>query len=181
MTTLLGLSGSLRSGSFNTGLLRAAAGEMPKGSDLVIGSIAGVPLYDADLEAKGTPQPVLALRDQLVEADGLLLATPEYNGGIPGVFKNALDWIGSGEGAKLFDGKPVAVIGASPMGFGTLSAQTAWLQVLRALKADQWHGGRLTVSKAPKMFDEAGKLTDDATRKNLATFLAGFVGAIRGA
>lgn len=178
MTTILGLSGSLRNGSFNSGLLRAAAKEMPEGSELSIGSISGVPLYDADLEAKGTPEPVLKLRDQLAEVDGLLLVTPEYNGGIPGVFKNALDWIGSGDGAKLFDGKPVAVIGASPMGFGTLSAQTAWLPILRALKCRQWHGGRLTVSGARKLFDAEGNLTDDETRDKLAAYLADFVASL---
>lgn len=178
MTTIFALSGSLRRASFNAGLLRAAAAEMPEGSELVVGTIAGVPLYDADLEAEGTPQDVIALRERIARADGLLLATPEYNNGIPGVFKNAVDWIASGAGAKVFDGKPVAVIGASPMGFGTISAQTAWLPVLRALKADQWHGGRLTVSGARKLFDTDGNLTDDETREKLRDFLAGFVAAV---
>ncbi|RYH11524.1 NADPH-dependent FMN reductase [Tropicimonas sp. IMCC6043] len=178
MATIFGLSGSLRRASFNAGLLRTAAEVMPNGSELTIGTIAGVPLYDADLEAEGTPPVVLTLRDRIAAADGLLLATPEYNGGIPGVFKNALDWIGSGPGAKIFDGKPVAVIGASPMGFGTLSAQTAWLPILRALKADQWHGGRLTVSGARKLFDADGNLTDDETREKLRGFLEGFVASL---
>lgn len=178
MIKIFGLSGSLRRGSFNAGLLRAAAEEMPQSAILATGSIADVPLYDADLEAEGTPQGVLDLREQVEAADGLLLATPEYNGGIPGVFKNALDWIGSGPGAEIFVDKPVAVIGASPMGFGTLSAQTAWLPVLRALKTRQWHGGRLTVSGARSRFDENGTLTDEETRDRLREFLSGFVSHI---
>jgi NAD(P)H-dependent FMN reductase len=94
MTMIFGLSGSLRRASFNAGLLRAAAGAMPQGARLETGSIAGVPLYNADDEAeKGIPPAVARLKDSLAQADGLLLVTPEYNNGIPGVFKNAIDWM----------------------------------------------------------------------------------------
>lgn len=181
MTTLLGLSGSLRKASFNAGLLRAAATLMPAGSRLLPGSIAGVPLYDGDDEAAhGTPAAVAALRDQLAEADGLLLATPEYNNGIPGVFKNAIDWMASGKGAEVFRGKPVALIGASPMSAGTMLAQDQWLTVLRTLKMAPWFEGRLMVGAARGKFDAAGDLTDDETRVRLAEFLQGFLAAIRG-
>ncbi len=175
MARIFGLSGSLRRASFNAALLRAAADVMPDGAALRIGSIADVPLYNGDLEAEGTPEPVLQQREQIAAADGLLLVTPEYNNGIPGVFKNALDWIGSGPGAAVFRGKPVAVIGASPGGFGTIMAQTQWLQVLRALQARQYHEGRLLVSGVGKLVDDRGDLTDAATRERLAGFLAGFV------
>ncbi|SDL19457.1 NADPH-dependent FMN reductase [Aliiruegeria lutimaris] len=180
MTTIFGLSGSLRRASFNASLLQAAKGKMPTGAELKIGSIAGVPLYNADVEAEGVPERVLELREQIAAADGLLLVTPEYNNGIPGVFKNALDWIGSGPGADVFKGKPVAVIGASPGGFGTIMAQTQWLQVLRALQARQYHGGRLLVSGARKVFDAEGTLTDDAMAEKLSAFLDGFVNSIAG-
>lgn len=175
MTTILGLSGSLRRASFNSGLLRAAQDGAPDGVEIVIGDISGVPLYNGDDEAaNGTPPAVAKLNRQLAQADGLLLVTPEYNNGIPGVFKNAIDWMSRGEGLALFKGKPVAVIGASPGGFGTVQAQTHWLQVLRTLNTRPWWEGRLMVSRAGGLFDADGNLTDDKTRQLLADFVAGF-------
>ena len=113
--TVLGLSGSLRRASFNAGLLRAAAELAPDGVRVEIGSIRDVPLYDGDMEAaEGLPQAVQRLQAQLAAADGVLLVSPEYNNGIPGVFKNAIDWMSRGPGLKMWAGKPVAVIGASP-------------------------------------------------------------------
>src|SRR5262245_43512711 len=94
MTTLLGISGSLRGGSFNTALLRAAAAAVPAGTTLELASLAGIPLYDGDVEAEqGQPAPVRALKDRIATCDGLVLATPEYNNSLPGVFKNAIDWL----------------------------------------------------------------------------------------
>ncbi|WCR11170.1 NAD(P)H-dependent oxidoreductase [Paracoccus stylophorae] len=180
MTTILGLSGSLRRASFNSGLLRAAREVAPDGVEIVIGSIAEVPLYDGDAEAaSGTPPAVQRLNEQLAQADGLLMVTPEYNNGIPGVFKNAIDWMSRGEGLKLFRGKPVAVTGASPGSFGTILSQTHWLQVLRTLNTRQWHEGRLMVSRAGDLFDADGNLTDDKTRQRLAEFVAGFAASLR--
>lgn len=179
MKTILGLSGSLRKGSFNTGLLRAAADLVPDGARVEIGSIADVPLYNADIEtAEGLPPAVQALQTQLRSADGLLLVTPEYNNGIPGVFKNVIDWMSRGDGLKLFTGKPVAVIGASPGGFGTILAQNHWLPVLRTLKCDLWTEGRLMVSRAGGLYDGAGNLNDDKTRETLRSFVKGFVASL---
>lgn len=179
MTTILGLSGSLRRASLNSGLLRAARDVAPEGTRIVIGDISGVPLYDGDDEAaNGTPPAVAALNRQLAQADGLLLVTPEYNNGIPGVFKNAIDWMSRGEGLRLFMGKPVAVMGASPGGFGTTEAQTHWWPVLRTLKTRPWWDGRLMVSRAGGLFDAQGNLTDDKTRQQLAEFIAGFVASL---
>ena len=94
MTTLIGLSGSLRQGSFNSALLRAAVGLMPADVELRIASIRGIPLYDGDLEAaEGVPAAVQALKDSIAAADGLLFVTPEYNNSMPGVMKNAVDWL----------------------------------------------------------------------------------------
>ena len=138
VTRILGLSGSLRRHSFNSGLLRAAAQAMPAQAVLEIGSIAEIPLYNGDVEAEGIPQAVAALKEKVVEADALLLVSPEYNNGIPGVFKNAIDWLSrpSSDIARVFGGKPVALIGASPGNFGTILSQAAWLPVLRTLGAD---------------------------------------------
>ena len=176
MTRLIGISGSLREGSFNTALLRAAAGVMPEGSTLEIATLKGIPLYDGDLEAaQGEPAAVAALKARILACDGLLLASPEYNNGIPGVFKNGIDWLSRGDdAAQVFGNRPVAVIGASPGGFGTILAQAAWLPVLRTLSTRPWHGGRLMVSRAGKVFDGQGELVDDAVREQLRTFMAGF-------
>ena len=175
MPQILGLSGSLRKGSFNAGLLRAARDLAPEGTEIEIGSILDVPLYNGDEEAAhGLPPSVQRLQAQLQAADGLLLVTPEYNNGIPGVFKNAIDWMSRGPGLAYFVGKPVAVLGASPGGFGTVLAQNDWLPVLRTLKAELWAEGRMLVSRAGGLFDDSGNLTDDRTRAALRDFVAGF-------
>jgi NAD(P)H-dependent FMN reductase len=176
VTRILGLSGSLRRHSFNSGLLRAAAQAMPAGVVLDIGSIAEIPLYDGDVEAAGIPAAVAALKERVAQADALLLVSPEYNNGIPGVFKNAIDWLSrpSSDIARLFGGKPVALIGASPGNFGTILSQAAWLPVLRTLGADHWAGGRLLVSHAGQIFDAEGNLIDEAIRDRLRIYLEGF-------
>ncbi len=176
MIRLLGVSGSLREASFNTALLRAAATVLPEGVTLEVATLKGIPLYDGDLEAAhGIPEAVVALRERVLACDGLLLASPEYNNGIPGVFKNAIDWLSRGEEAKrVFGDRPVTVIGASPGGFGTILAQAAWLPVLRTLGTRSWHSGRLMVSRAGKVFDGNGAMVDDAVREQLRTFMAGF-------
>lgn len=177
MVNLVGISGSLRKGSFNSALLRAAVGQVPEGAVLSIGTISGIPLYDGDLEAEsGIPDAVARLKNQIAAADGLLLVTPEYNNSMPGVFKNAIDWLSrpSSDIAKIFGGKPVAITGASPGGFGTVLSQSAWLPVMRTLGADLWSGGRLMVARAGSVFDADGNLVDAKVETHLAEFLAGF-------
>ena len=183
MSHIVGLGGSLRRASLNAGLLRAAAASTPAGATIAVNSIAGIPLYDGDEEAAhGVPAAVETLKDAIAAADGLLIATPEYNASIPGVLKNAIDWLSrpSDDIARVFGNKPVALIGASPGGLGTVLAQHAWLPVLKKLGARPWFGGQLTLSRAGTLFDAAGELTDAEARDKLAAFLAGFVGWLKG-
>ncbi|RYD37094.1 MAG: NAD(P)H-dependent oxidoreductase [Verrucomicrobiaceae bacterium] len=178
-TKILGLSGSLRAASFNTGLLRAAAGLMPEGAELTVRTIHGIPLYDGDVEEKeGIPTAVTDLGKEIAAADGLLLASPEYNNSVPGPLKNAIDWLSRLDdmyGRPVFAGKPVAVIGATPGGFGTVLGQNAWLPVMRTLETRPWFGARLMVAKASGLTDDTGLLTDEDTKAKLRDFLAGFV------
>jgi len=178
MVTIIGISGSTRRASFNSALLRAAAAAMPQGAELRIESIAAIPLYNGDEEAAhGIPEPVARLKDAIAGAQGLLLVTPEYNNSLPGVTKNAIDWLSRppADVARVFAGKPVAIAGASPGGFGTILSQNAWLPVFRTLGADLWPGGRLLVSRAGSVFDANGDITDAAVRENMRKFVAGFV------
>ena len=182
MTTLVGLSGSLRRGSFNTALLRAAATLMPADATLELKTLHGIPLYDADLETReGIPASVVALKESIVSAQGVLLATPEYNNGIPGVFKNGIDWLSrpAADIQRVFGNKPFALIGASPGGFGTVLSQAAWLPVLRTLGTRPWFGSRLLVSRAQQVFDAQGALQDLQVREQLEQFLRGFVTFVR--
>jgi len=177
MVRLVGISGSLRQGSFNTALLKASVELMPQDAQLEPASIRGIPLYDGDVEARqGIPAEVVALKDAVAAAAGVLLVTPEYNNSIPGVLKNAIDWMSrpATDIARVFGGKPVALIGASPGGFGTILSQNAWLPVLRTLGCTLWTQGRLMVSRAGGVFGADGTLTDPKVRVQLQDFLRGF-------
>ena len=178
MITLLGLSGSLRRSSLNAGLLRASVELAPAGTTVEARGIADIPLYDGDAEAAhGIPPAVVTLKDEIARSSGLLIASPEYNASIPGVLKNAIDWLSrpADDIARVFGAKPVAVIGASPGGLGTVLGQQAWLPVLKRLGMQPWFGAQLTISHAGRVFDADGNLTDPETREKLRRFVAGFV------
>ena len=156
----------------------AAAGLMPDGARLDMVSIAGIPLYDGDVEAEqGIPEPVTRFKEAIAGADGVLLVTPEYNNSVPGVLKNAIDWASrpASDIGRVFGGRRVALIGASAGQFGTILSQAAWLPVLRTLGMDLWTEGRLMVQRAGSVFDAEGQLTDDKIRQRLQAFLRGFV------
>jgi NAD(P)H-dependent FMN reductase len=177
MPTIIGISGALRRGSYNAALLRAAVELAPAGLAIEVASIRDIPLYDGDLEAEhGIPEPVRALKDRIAIADGLLLVTPEYNNSIPGVFKNVIDWLSRPpqDIARVFGGKPVALMGATPGPGGTALAHAAWLPVLRTLGTQTWFGPRMYVSNAAKVFDADGRLVDEKVRATVAKYLGGF-------
>ena len=177
MTTIIGIAGSLRKASFNASLLRAAAGLAPDGVNVEIASIAAIPLYDADVESeRGVPDEVTKLKDRIAAADGLLLVTPEYNNSMPGVFKNAIDWLTRPpkDVPRVFGDKPVAIMGATPGMGGTRLSQSAWLPVLRTLGTRTWFGKQLYVAGAAQVFDAEGKLGDEKIKKLLSEFMAGF-------
>ncbi len=182
MTSLVGISGSLRTGSLNTALLRAAIELAPGGTTIETASIRGIPLYDGDVEAsQGLPAAVTELKEKIAASDGLLLVTPEYNNSMPGVLKNAIDWLSrpASDIAKVFGNRPVAIMGASPGGFGTILSQSAWLPVLKTLRVRPWFGSPLLVSGAGKVFDPSGALVDEALRQRLRDFMAGFVAFVQ--
>jgi chromate reductase len=178
---ILGIAGSLRKASFNAALLRAAAEVASPAARVEIASIHEIPLYDGDLEEeKGIPDAVQKLKDRIASSDGLLLVTPEYNNSIPGVFKNAIDWLSRPpkDIARVFADRPVALMGATPGAGGTILAQNAWLPVLRTLGMRPWFGARLLVSGAGRVFDDSGNLVDEQIRTRLKTFMEGFEGFI---
>jgi len=176
MATIIGIAGSLRRGSFNASLLRAAAAAAPPEITVEIASIREIPLYDGDVEAQSIPQPVAALKDRIAAAQGLLLVTPEYNNSIPGVFKNVIDWLTrpSADIPRVFRDRRVALMGATTGRGGTILAQAAWLPVLRVLGTRLWSSGRMQVSNADEVFDESGQLTDEKVRGQLEKFMTGF-------
>jgi NAD(P)H-dependent FMN reductase len=176
---ILGLGGSLRKASRNRALLDEAAALAPAGTELdlsQLGVVGSLPLFNQDiLERDGFPAGVAELKDALREADGLLIATPEYNWGIPGFLKNAIDWASrpASDIAHVFGDLPVALIGAGG-GAGTRFAQTAWLPVCRFLKMRPWFGQSLHVDRAQERFDEQNRLTDEVTREQLLAVVTGF-------
>lgn len=177
MTKILGISGSLRKASFNTALLRAAQSVAPGDITFETATLHGIPLYDGDVEAaSGVPAAAEELKQRIVAADGVILFTPEYNNSIPGVFKNAIDWLSRppADIRKVFGGRPFALAGASSGNFGTILSQNAWLPVMRTLGADLWAGRRFMLPKAGTLFDGDGTLIDDDTRERLRGVVKAF-------
>jgi chromate reductase, NAD(P)H dehydrogenase (quinone) len=157
---VLGLPGSLRLGSHNLALLRAAAGELPPGAELVVWERLGeLPIYDPALDVDPPPAVVADLRAAIAAADAVLIATPEYNASLPGGLKNALDWASRPYATNVLRGKPVAVVGASTGLFGAVWAQAEARKVLKTIGADVLEH-EVPVGMAHEAFDAAGALRD---------------------
>jgi chromate reductase len=170
---IVGFAGSLRAGSYNAAALRAAKRLAPAGLEIDIVPIDAVPLYNEDVRAAGYPAPVQALRDRVRAADGVLIATPEYNYSMPGVLKNAIDWA-SRPPEQPFDGKPVGIISASMGMLGGSRAQYHLRQSMVFLNAMVMNRPEVFIPAAQTKFDAAGELTDAPTRDFLAAFLTAF-------
>jgi NAD(P)H-dependent FMN reductase len=176
---ILALGGSLREGSRNRALVDEAVALAPGGAELdlsQLGVVGSLPLFNQDiLERVGFPAAVVGLKDALRGADGLLIATPEYNWGIPGFLKNAIDWASRpvSDIGSVFGDLPVVVIGAGGGG-GTRLAQQAWLPVFRFLKMRPWFGQSLFLERAQEHFDEGNRLSDEAIRAQLRALVTGF-------
>ena len=167
---ILGISGSLRKGSYNTMALRAAQKLLPAGATMETAEIGNLPLYNDDVRAAGYPPAVQAFREKVAAADGVLIVTPEYNYSIPGVLKNAIDW-GSRPPDQPFNNKPVAIRGASPGVIGTARAQYHLRQCFVFLNSWVVNKPEVMIGTANTRFNEAGELTDDTTKKFIGELL----------
>ena len=170
---ILGFAGSLRQGSYNRALLRAASELAPEDMLIEIFDLLQIPLYNADVEARGDPEPVAAFKQAIRQADAVLMVTPEYNHGVPGVMKNAVDWASRPPRSAVLNAKPVAIIGA-PGVTGTARGQSQLRQAFEFTNSYAMPQPELLVSRANEKFDTEGKLTDETTREHLRKFLEAF-------
>jgi chromate reductase, NAD(P)H dehydrogenase (quinone) len=173
-TRVVAFAGSLRRRSFNRALIEAARELAPPGMPIEPIEIGGLPFYNADVEAEGDPPTVAEFKAAIAAADGILIATPEYNNGIPGVLTNAVDWGSRLPGRSPLAGKPVALMGASPSQVGTARAQLYLRQVLGHTQARVLPPPELLVAQAHQRFDAELRLTDEVTRRVLAELLRRF-------
>ena len=169
------ISGSLRKASYNTAALRAAAELLPSHAELEIHLLHDIPLFNEDVEVEGWPAPVQRLRDAIEPADGLLIATPEYNYSMPGVLKNALDWISRPTAKGPVVGKPLAIIGASPSITGTARAQAQVRQYAFYNRMPLVTHAEVLIGQADQKFDAQCRLTDKATREFMGSLLDAFI------
>jgi chromate reductase len=168
---VLGFSGSLRAGSYNTALLHTARELAPQGMEIETFDLSGIPLYNADVEKQGMPPAVAAFRERLAAADALLIATPEYNFSVSGVLKNAIDWASRSPDSPLTD-KPLAMMGAGGR-FGTLRAQLHLRDIVMHNNMQPLNNPQVTIARAWEHFDDEGRLTDERSRKAVRDLLAG--------
>jgi chromate reductase len=171
---VLGFAGSLRKTSFNRALVRAAIRLAPAGLIITPHDLDAVPLYNADIEAQGDPPGVVAFKQAVAAADAVLMATPEYNHGVPGVMKNAVDWASRPARKSVLDGKPVGIIGASPGQTGTARGQSQLRQAFEFTNSYCMPQPEILVFRAAEKFDAAGELTDERTAEFLGKYLEAF-------
>lgn len=167
---VLGISGSLRRDSYNTAALREAVRLAPDNMHITIADISEIPLYNEDVYAKGFPAAVESLREQIRSADALLFVTPEYNYSMPGVLKNAIDWV-SRPPQQPFAGKPAALMGASAGRFGTVRAQYHLRQSVVFLDVRLLNRPEVMIGNAQNVFDRNGELIEEADREQIRKLL----------
>lgn len=172
---VLGIIGSLRAGSYNARLVHAAIELAPGELSITSMTLGDIPLYNADVEAQGYPAGVPALRTAIRDSDAILFSSPEYNYGVPGVLKNAIDWISRPPKDGLFDRKPAALMGASQGPSGTMRMQLQLRNTLQSVGMYVMPKPEIVVTHSKDKFDAEGKLTDEKTREHLTRFLAAFV------
>jgi chromate reductase len=171
-----GIVGSLREGSFNKGLLRAAVELAPAGMEIEIYTRLGdIPPYNDDVFQKGDPEPVADLKAFIRGADAILISTPEYNYGVPGVLKNAIDWASRPAGKSALNRKPAAIMGCSPGLGGTIRAQHALRQTFVFTETHVMSQPEIKIPSAAPLFDSTAKLTDETTRQYVKKFLEALV------
>jgi chromate reductase, NAD(P)H dehydrogenase (quinone) len=168
---VLGFAGSLRKGSLNRMLLRAAVELAPAGMTIETFDLVDIPLYNGDVEAQGDPPPVAAFKSAIAAADAVLIATPEYNYGVPGVLKNAIDWASRPSSKSVLNDKPAAIMGASPGGFGTTRAQLQLRQAFCFTRTLPLQQPEVLLARAGDKFDADGRLTDEKTREFVRALL----------
>lgn len=169
---VLGIPGSLRAASFNHALLRAAVELAPEGMTITLfGGLAAIPPYNADVEANGDPDAVTAFKTAIRDAEALLIATPEYNYGVPGVLKNAIDWASRPPGKSVLNRKPAAVMGATPGGTGTARAQLALRQSFVFTDTRTLLRPEVLVARVHEKVDADGRVTDATTRQAIRQLL----------
>lgn len=168
---ILAFAGSLREGSYNKALIKAAKELAPAHLNISIFDLKGIPLYNADVEAKGNPKRVSEFKEAIRKADGLLIATPEYNHGVAAVTKNAIDWASRPAKSAPLNEKPVGILGASPGLTGTARGQSQLRQAFEFTNSYCMSQPEVLVYRAHEKFNEKGRLTDESTRKLLGTYL----------
>lgn len=168
---IIAFAGSLRNGSYNKALLQAAKELAPESMNIHIFDLEGIPLYNADIEAQGDPNRVREFKEAIRQSDGLLIATPEYNHGVPAVTKNAIDWASRPAKKAPLNEKPVGILGASPGMTGSARGQSQLRQAFEFTNSYCMPQPEILVSRAHQKFNDDGKLTDEATRKFLGSYL----------
>lgn len=173
--TITAICGSLRAGSFNRKVLKAMEELAPKHWEIDHADLSAIPLYNTDIESQGDPQSVVDFKETIRKADGVLIVTPEYNMGIPGVLKNALDWASRPTKSSVLIQKPFAIAGATPGSGGTAQSQAQVRQTLLAMNAYTMPGPKILIGSIHEKLNETtGELDDESTLRHLQSFLAGF-------
>ncbi|WP_372966162.1 NADPH-dependent FMN reductase [Marinobacter sp.] len=172
---ILAISGSIRKGSLNTQLLKAAAECVDQGTSVELFDLADIPFYNGDLDGDTKPAAVQALQEAIANADGLLIATPEYNYSVPGVLKNAIDWASRPAFNSVLRGKPTGVMSSSMSTIGGARAQVHLRDILLATLTPVYLAPDFALASAHTAFDDDGQLVDEGTRKFLQKYMTGYI------